>query len=52
MSVKKMLCLLVALLLVTILAIPASPTLASPPPDMEDVLVTFYQPPGLPMRLS
>ncbi len=46
MNLKKVPYLLVALLLVTILAIPASPTLASPPPDMEDVLVTFYQPPG------
>lgn len=52
MDLKKVPYLLIALLLVTILAIPASPTLASPPPDMEDVLVTFYQPPGLPMRLS
>ena len=46
MSVKKMWCLLVVLLLVTILAIPANPTLAEPPPDIVDVLVTFYQPPG------
>jgi len=46
MNVKKVWCLLVALLLVTILAIPANPTLAEPLPDMEDVLVTFYQPPG------
>ena len=43
---KKLWYPLVALLLVTLLAIPANPTLAKPPPDMEDVLVTFYQPPG------
>jgi len=46
MNVKKGWCFLVVLLLVTMLTIPASPTLAEPPLGMEDVLVTFYEPPG------
>ena len=36
---------LVIALLIIILTIPANVTLADPP-GMEDVLVTFYQPPG------
>lgn len=37
---------LIIALLVIMLAIPTNLTLAESPPDMIDVLVTFYQPPG------
>ena len=38
--------LLVITLLVTTLLLPTNLALAEPPPDMEDVLVTFFHPPG------
>lgn len=43
---KNLWYLLVITLLVSALTVPANLTLAQSSPDMEDVLVTFYQPPG------